>query len=454
MKKTTGIIFLIAAALAAFVYFYDLKHTKSNAGADELGLDASSGTADNSKPAFAIAAPDIASLTVERGGATAMFEQRDGTWYMVQPLATRADQSVVGAIASELASDGVTRTLSAGAGGLATYGLNSPSVTLQFAMKNGGKHTLKLGGKDFSGSSVYALVDGGKDVALMSDTILTSSDKSVDDFRDPSVLTLDTNDIASFELQNESGEIDATKDASTSSWKIEKPRTVAADGSAIAGLLSTIATAHVTSFVDDAPGDLAKYGLTHPAVTFHAQLSGGKSAELQVGKKDGTNYFARDTAKAFVFRISDSLYKSLSDKLFDLRDKQLVHVNEDDVTRMEIHGATASLACVKDASNDWTIEAGGDKKSKPENCSSMWYSIRDVRAQDVYDSPTSAMMSQLGKPAVRVLLTEKSGRNTEVRISAASEDSVYARSSDASPVMKIDKQILNELNPSSPSIHD
>ena len=126
MKKTTGIIFLIAAALAAFVYFYDLKHTKSNAGADELGLDASSGTADNSKPAFAIAAPDIASLTVERAGKTATFEQRDGTWYMVQPLATRADQSVVGAIASELASDGVTRTLSAGAGGLATLRAQQP----------------------------------------------------------------------------------------------------------------------------------------------------------------------------------------------------------------------------------------------------------------------------------------------------------------------------------------
>ena len=28
MKKTTVIIVLVAAALAAFVYFYDLKHTK------------------------------------------------------------------------------------------------------------------------------------------------------------------------------------------------------------------------------------------------------------------------------------------------------------------------------------------------------------------------------------------------------------------------------------------
>src|SRR5271156_310231 len=218
MKKSTGIIFVLAAALAAYVYFYDLKHTKPTDANSETGAAAEDDSA-NAKPAYAIASTDIASLTVERGGSTASFEQRADGWYMTQPLQTRAEQSVVGAIASELAGNRVDRTLTATPDRMSSYGLATPAVTLDFKLKNGTQHKLQLGGKDFSGSKVYAIVDGSKDVSLLSDTILISSDKPIDDYRDQSVLDLDTNNVTSFELKNESGVISAKKTGG--SWKIE-----------------------------------------------------------------------------------------------------------------------------------------------------------------------------------------------------------------------------------------
>src|SRR5580658_662892 len=163
MKKSTGIIFLLAAAIAAYVYFYDLKHTKPTDATSDTGAAAEDDSA-NAKPAYAIASTDIASLTVDRGGSTASFEQRSDGWYMTQPVQTRAEQSVVGAIASELGSDRVDRTLTAAPDRLSSYGLATPAVTLDFKLKNGTQHTLQLGAKDFSGSKVYAIVDGSKDV--------------------------------------------------------------------------------------------------------------------------------------------------------------------------------------------------------------------------------------------------------------------------------------------------
>src|ERR1700683_1245975 len=182
MKKSTGIIFVLAAAIAAYVYFYDLKHTKPTDANGDSGAAAEDDSA-NAKPAYAIASTDIASLTVERGGSTIVFEQRADGWYMTQPLQTRAEQSVVGAIASELASTRVDRTLPAAPDRMATYGLTTPPLTLEFKLKNGTQHKLQGGAKDFSGSKVYAIVDGSKDVALLSDAILISSDKPPDDFR-------------------------------------------------------------------------------------------------------------------------------------------------------------------------------------------------------------------------------------------------------------------------------
>ncbi len=56
-------------------------------------------------------------------------------------------------------------------------------------MKNGSKHKLRFGGKDFSGSSVYVLLDEDtKNVSLIADTLLTTSDKGVEDLRDRAVL--------------------------------------------------------------------------------------------------------------------------------------------------------------------------------------------------------------------------------------------------------------------------
>lgn len=450
MKKTTGIIFLLAAALAAFVYFYDLKHTKSNAG--DTPTDTTATDTENQKPAFAVQSADISSISVQRGAANASFEHRADGWYMMQPVATRAEQSVVDAIADELGSVRVSRTLPTGAGQLGTYGLANPAVTIQFAAKNGAKHKLQLGTKDFAGSSVYALVDDSKDVSLLSDSILTSSDKPVDDFRDQTVLNFETSDANSFDLKNESGEIAASKKDTT--WKIEKPRDVAADGPTVSGLLSSVATARVASFIDDPSSDLSKYGLTHPPVTFRVALTGGKFAELAVGKKDGDDYFARDASRGAIFKIHDALYRSLTQKFFDFRDKLLIHADEADLTRMEYHDAKTTAVCVKGASGEWTPEKAADSKAPSVDCRVVWEALKEAHAQEIDDNPPANVTSLLAKPTIEVTLADKSGKKTDVRLSAPTGKTIYARSSESPVVMKLDKTIEAQMNPVNPALHD
>src|ERR1700683_529426 len=237
MKKSTGIIFLVAAALAAFVYFYDMKH---NAPSKETPADAS-------KPAFSVSSDDITGMQLERAGNSVVFVRQGDGWYITQPLATRADQSVLDGGAPQPSTLRGDRTLAATPDQLASFGLDKPAVTIDFTLKSGAKHTLQLGAKDFSGSSAYAIVDNSKSVSLISDAILTSSDKPLGDFRDHSVLALDTGSVTSFDLKNALGEISAVKNGAD--WKIEKPRVVASDGDAISSLLSAVSSARSSSFV-------------------------------------------------------------------------------------------------------------------------------------------------------------------------------------------------------------
>jgi hypothetical protein len=451
MKKSTAIIFLVALALAAFVFFYDVKHNKST---DEK--QASTDT-ESSKPAFSLDPSDITSMTIDREGTTATFEQRSGNWFMSTPVDTRADQSAVGGVASQLGSLRIDRTLPASSTTpeqLGTYGLTSPTVTIHFTVKKGDKHELRLGNKDFSGSSVYGLIDNQKNVVLMSDSILISSNKGPDDFRDQSVLNFDTNNVVSFQLHNSSGEISAVK--KDGNWKIEKPRAVSADSVAVSSLLDVVSTTRVAAFVVEKDVSPAKYGFNSPMETFRAQLSDNKMVELQIGKKDGDIYYARDTSRPFIFKVKDSIFRSLSGKLADFRDKRLIHMDEASVTKLEVIRGATTAVCTKDKNGDWQPEQAAQSKAKPTYCANAWNGLNDAHVSDVYDTAPAGSEKALSHPEYQVMITGKDGTRTQVSISGAvdKDKMVYAKKQGENVIYKLDKEILDQLDASSRAVHD
>ena len=62
--KRQVVIVLVAAALAAFVYFYDLKHTKPSSTPGDIDADASGSGEDNTKAAFTFTPSDVATMTI------------------------------------------------------------------------------------------------------------------------------------------------------------------------------------------------------------------------------------------------------------------------------------------------------------------------------------------------------------------------------------------------------
>ncbi len=226
------------------------------------------------------------------------------------------------------------------------------------------------------------------------------------------------------------------------SWNIEKPRATPADTNAVTSLLQAVNSAQITHFVADKAGgkagepasNLAKYGLATPAIRFRATLPNGQSAELQIGKKDAGEYFARDPSRPMIFRVNDVLYKALDEKFSDLRDKQLVRFSENDIKQIDVKNQNGTAQCVKDATGQLVIPAA-DSKSAAQPCP-FTASLEAARAQEIYDTPPAAIASKLAKPAVHVTLTNMDGKKMEIDVSALSGDIVYARSSAGPEVYK------------------
>src|SRR5271155_2271814 len=240
IKKSTLIGLLLAVIAGATAYYFDWKRGQK---------DAENSSADTTKPAFTLQADDISSLTIsypaDPKSQPIHFEKQNGVWQITAPLQTGADDPSLQGILQQLASVRIAQTEPGTPDRLKVFGLDAPVVALDFQMKNGAKHSLRLGKKDFTGVSVYSVVDNAKDVALLPESLLVSADKPLQDLRDHSVLHFESAEANSFNLKNSSGELAATKDHDL--WKFTKPSRAPADGDAINSLFSAVANAKIVT---------------------------------------------------------------------------------------------------------------------------------------------------------------------------------------------------------------
>lgn len=437
IKKPTLFLLVCAIALAAGVYYFDYKRSLN----PKLPEDAA-------KPAFAFHASDVKSLTLSRpshrGDASMQFELRDGIWQIAQPLQTGADQSAVQAIISGAVDAKIAQSEPNTPDRKKAFGLDSPTVSLEFQLQDGSKHSIQLGNKDFTGSSAYGIIDGGKTVSLLPASLVTASDKSLDELRDHAVLHISAGTVASFTLQNHSGEIAAARDKND--WTLSKPATAMADSDAVNALLTGIGSAKASAIVAEKAADLSKYGLAAPAITFTAVDGKGGLSTLKVGKKDGDDYFALDVVRPLIFRINQDTFKKLAETYADLRDKKLAHFDPASVDHIAIRGNNGPIDLTRKSAEDWTFDAPADQKGKSAGIWKIFSPLSEAKADDVLDHPPADITAKIAKPALEIDLSGKNGLKLTVRFSKEAGDVVYAQSSSGPAVYKLKKQTLTDLD--------
>ena len=439
VKNNTLIVLFCAVVLAGAVYYFNFRHSKDDTA-----------TKDTSKPALNIQASDVTGMTLshpaQAGQPAIEIEKRGADWQITQPVDTEADQPTIDGLVDLVAGARVDQTEPGTADRRKVYGLDPPRTALELRMQNGSKHALLFGDKDFTGASVYTVVDSGQNVLLLPGSLFESVNKPLDDLRDRAVLHLDTATTASFDLKNSSGELAAAKQKDL--WTFTKPDDSPADADAVSSLLGGIVSAKFTGVADEKSDNLAKYGLASPAVSFTAVDAKGAKATLLVGKKDGGAYFARDASRPQIFRISADLYMKLAARYADLRDKSVVRVDSSDIQRVELQNDKGAIVAIRkpDAPDEWDFDSPADQKGKTVAAWKILDPLTGLRADEVLDHPAANLLAQLSKPAVTVVLTGKAGKPVTVRISKPSGDFAYVQVSNNPALYKVKKQIVDDLN--------
>jgi hypothetical protein len=149
-----------------------------------------------------------------------------------------------------------------------------------------------------------------------------------------------------------------------------------------------------------------------------------------------------------IFRINEDLYKQLSEKFDELRDKKLLHMDTADIQRLEIHDASGTIVVSrkKDSPEDWSFEAPADQRGKSASAWKILDSIGELKAEEMIDHPASGLTAQLANPAISAFVTDKTGTVLIIRIAKPAGDFVYAQASDSPSLYKLKKDVFEELN--------
>lgn len=437
MKKSTLLILLVAVVAAVAVYFLEIKDAKPR---DE--------TPDSSRPAFTFKREDITSIAIKRPAGNVVLESHDGKWQLKEPVAASVNDSAVDSLVTDITNARVERTMTASAAETKSFGLSEPAVTVEVKLKDGKQHRIRLGSKDFSNLSAYAYLDDAKEVSLVPASLLTSADKSVNDLRDLTVLGgLSQYDVSNVTIKNSNGTFTLSK--SGGDWLLRTPQEVPADETEVASILSELTSAKASEVASESATDLAAFGLDKPVINITAQLSAGGEKQFSIGTtKSGetTNYYAKSSDRAPVFKVDSALYEKLNAKPSSLRSKQVVKLNSDNLKAIWIKNPNTTVQAEKNSDGKWIIKEPKEQKDKEAIATKLIDAFESSKATEVIDKPSASILSKLAKPAVEARYTTKDGKTTIVKLSAADGEDAYARVEGSPTVFKVNKQLLDSLS--------
>jgi Domain of unknown function (DUF4340) len=246
----------------------------------------------------------------------------------------------------------------------------------------------------------------------------------------PVVLKIDPSQVTEFSIKQK-GLDPVTLKKTDSQWQITEPKPYRADQEAVSAVLSTLSTLSADRVVEEKAADRKQYGLEQPA----AEVDVG-THQLMLGDDTpaGGDVYVAVAGDARVFTVSSYTKTSLSKSLNDLRDKSLLTLNPDKVSRVELlkKGQDLEFDRTKDG---WQILKPSASPADATAVNDLVRTLTNARM----DLTAVATGYAQATPVGTAKLTGDSGVQTlEIR---KIKDEYYAKSSATEGIYKVDSSL-------------
>ena len=171
------------------------------------------------------------------------------------------------------------------------------------------------------------------------------------------LFPVDPKAVLAITIRNSSGET-VTCQREGDSWRITEPKKLAADGTAIEAMLTSLVGTSVDQVVDPKPAALHDFGLDIPSVTFEVTSSTKpEKFNLSLGDETPTSggLYALVAGNPRVITVASHLKSTLGKNAFDLRDKRVVSIPSGQINRIDVVSKSDRWTLAKNPQGIWDL---------------------------------------------------------------------------------------------------
>ena len=256
---------------------------------------------------FAFEKEDLRSIKLERpDGVIELAQSEAGMWEWIGKD-WRPSESMIRRVGHQT-HDLTARARVAEIDDPSQYGLGDGAIRVTLGLRDGKNVTFEAGDPNPTSVSWYVRPVPGNTVFVVKKSAVDYWRLDVTEFRERRFASFEADDAVSIDAEVDGRRVTFTR-SGPESWNQLAPVQQRADRQRVRTMLGRTSALKAQEFVEDAPSDLARYGLTTPKHTVKLGLEGDQTIELLVGdivpdsqpqeryifrKEDNTVYRARD----------------------------------------------------------------------------------------------------------------------------------------------------------------
>ena len=448
--QTTAVLAAILIALGAFYYVYELR-----LGPEREKTEGRKGRVFTAEPA------DVTEVEIKRPDSVVKLKREGDGWQILEPVKARGDRGPIDETVTSVITARMDREIESAPAALGDFGLDKPAAEVTLRLKDGKQLGLVLGAKNPTGVWVYAREAGKPAVFVVGDSVLRDTTRPLADFRDKAVLAFDQKDVTALEIITRDDTI--AVEQADGRWKLTRPRALPADGDTLRDFLEKLRAARVKEFVAEAPRSLEPFGLDRPVqVSIHTGRDKDRATKtLLFGRGDPAKkgVYAMRAGESAVVVIPDETWAAVPKNVAVLRDKTVVEVERDKVTRLEIESPKGAVTLAQE-NGRWKITAPEALPADQVEAGAVLFKLRELRVQAFLSEDAAGVPRYLAKPTVRVTISEQGAPAPRTLLLAPSPErrggapTAYAGLAGRGPVVLVDGKVLEELGRSVDDLRD
>ena len=222
----------------------------------------------------------IVKMTLKTKDGTLTLEKAGDEWEVDYPHKIELKKSAIDDIAYSFASLYAEQVVDEAPKDLNEYGLKDPQSVAECELDNGEKRTFYLGDKTPVGNTYYIMVEDDPKVYAVWMNHGEHFTYTLSDIRERKLTEIDMMNFSYLKMAKKDGrpiEIKRNEEQTEEEasfglglWKMTMPynQPMGVDSDRITKMLDSIPSFTIKDFIDDAPQDLEKYGLSEPEAEF------------------------------------------------------------------------------------------------------------------------------------------------------------------------------------------